>query len=290
MRNDCVDWMNLVYRKTVAQQPRRRMHRKSAPVPRSVLSALFVPTQASTFFSLGRDSFVIRCNAGTARSLNPSRFEIRARDIPRHANLTKFPKQRHFLLLFFLPHRRMAEIDGPEVDDSHSLSGDSGYSGYSESMCSTESVSSSVFEYEVKHGRTYHAYHPDKYYMPNDEGEQERLDLHYHALRLAIEDKITWAPIDQPHATLDVGTGTGIWAMGAADAWPEAEVVGLDLSPIQPKWVPPNLTFEVADADEPWGFAPNRFSLVHTRIMNGFGVSSWPHFYREAFSCLKPGG
>lgn len=184
----------------------------------------------------------------------------------------------------------MAAVDGAEVDDSPSISGDSGYSGYSESMCSTESVSSSIFDYEVKHGRTYHAYHPDKYYMPNDEGEQERLDLHYHALRLAIEDKITFAPVDQPYAILDVGTGTGIWAMDAADAWPAAEVVGLDLSPIQPNWVPPNLKFEVADADEPWGFGPNRFSLVHTRIMNGFGVSSWPHFYAEAFSCLKPGG
>jgi len=24
--------------------------------------------------------------------------------------------------------------------------------------------------------------------------------------------------------------------------------------------------------------------------MNGFGVRSWPHFYHEAFLCLKPGG
>ena len=181
----------------------------------------------------------------------------------------------------------MAAVDRVEVDDVHSVPGDS---GYSETVCSTDSVRSSIFDYEVKHGRTYHSYHPDKYYMPNYEGEQERLDLHYHALRLAVEDKITFVPVNQLHGVLDVGTGTGVWAMDAADAWPEAEVVGLDLSPIQPSWVPPNLEFQVADADEPWSFAPKRFSLVHTRIMNGFGVSSWPHFYAEAFSCLKPGG
>jgi len=192
-----------------------------------------------------------------------------------------------FLSLFLLARCRMAALDLVEVDDGYSISNDS---GYSEPIYSTASVRSSVFDYEVKHGRSYHAYHPDKYYMPNDEGEQERLDLHYHALRLALEDKITLAPINNPHGILDVGTGTGIWAMDAADAWPEAEVVGLDLSPIQPNWVPPNLQFEVADADERWGFAQERFSLVHTRIMNGFGVSSWPHFYAEAFSCLKPGG
>jgi methylase of polypeptide subunit release factors len=39
------------------------------------------------------------------------------------------------------------------------------------------------------------------------------------------------------HRVLDVGTGTGIWAIEMADAHPEAEIVGIDLSPIQPKWV-----------------------------------------------------
>ena len=78
--------------------------------------------------------------------------------------------------------------------------------------------------------------------------------------------------------------------MDAADAYPGAAVIGIDLSPIQPSWVPPNLQFEIADADEPWTFAQNRFSLVHTRIMNSIGVNSWSHFYAEAFACLKPGG
>ena len=94
-----------------------------------------------------------------------------------------------------------------DVDDTQSTGGDS---TYSETLCSTDSVRSSVREYEVRHGRTYHAYHPDKYFVPNDEGEQERLDLHYHAMRLALEDKITFAPLDQPQGILDVGTGTGM--------------------------------------------------------------------------------
>ncbi|EXJ76938.1 hypothetical protein A1O3_10095 [Capronia epimyces CBS 606.96] len=193
----------------------------------------------------------------------------------------------------------MASLANPDVEgevevevdhsDARSSASDSD-SAYSDTVCSTESLRSSIFDHEIKHGRTFHAFHSGKYVMPNDEGEQERMDLHYHAMRLAIEDKITHAPITNPHGILDLGTGTGIWAMDAADAYPEAEVVGIDLSPIQPGWVPPNLQFEVADADEAWGFGEDRFDLVHTRIMNGFGVSSWPHFYREAFSCLRPGG
>ena len=37
-----------------------------------------------------------------------------------------------------------------------------------------------------------------------------RLDLQYHALRLAFGDKAYFAPIgDEPKAIMDVGTGTG---------------------------------------------------------------------------------
>lgn len=53
--------------------------------------------------------------------------------------------------------------------------------------------------------------------------------------------------------------------------------------------VPPNLRFQVDDANEDWNFN-ERFDLVHTRGMNGFGVSSWPHFYEQAFAHMQPGG
>lgn len=33
---------------------------------------------------------------------------------------------------------------------------------------------------------------------------------------------------------LDLGTGTGIWAIDFADEYPSANVIGTDLSPIQP--------------------------------------------------------
>ncbi|KAJ4527870.1 hypothetical protein HRR83_000622 [Exophiala dermatitidis] len=177
----------------------------------------------------------------------------------------------------------------PEVDDTDTESSASD-SGYSDAACSTESVTPSVYAFEERHGRTYHAYHAGKYMLPNDEGEQKRLDLQYHALRAVIGDRITYAPIVNPNGILDIGTGTGIWAINAADAYPEALVIGTDLSPIQPRWVPPNLQFEVSDMDEPWAFSPERFDLIHTRIMHGFGVSSWPDFYRQAFLCLSPGG
>jgi hypothetical protein len=77
--------------------------------------------------------------------------------------------------------------------------------------------------------------------------------------------------------------------MDVADDYPGAHVLGIDLSPIQPGLVPPNLEFQVADAEEDWDM-PGRFDLVHTRYMNGFSIRSWRQFYEQAFTSMKPGG
>jgi hypothetical protein len=77
--------------------------------------------------------------------------------------------------------------------------------------------------------------------------------------------------------------------MDVADDLPGASVMGIDLSPIQPTLVPPNLEFLVQDLEESWDMH-NRFDLVHTRYMNGFSVRSWPQFYENAFKATKPGG
>lgn len=74
-----------------------------------------------------------------------------------------------------------------------------------------------------------------------------------------------------------------------ADDHPHSQVIGVDLSPIQPTAVPPNLEFQIMDADETWTFN-QQFDFVHSRLMNGFSIRSWSHFYAEAYKCMKPGG
>lgn len=66
-----------------------------------------------------------------------------------------------------------------------------------------------------------------------------------------------------------------------ADEYPSAEVIGSDLSPIQPTFVPPNLKFEVDDVEEPWVYPENHFDLIHVRALYG-AVADWPEFYRNA--------
>jgi trans-aconitate methyltransferase len=108
-------------------------------------------------------------------------------------------------------------------------------------------------------------------------------------MRLTLENKHWIAPIEDPRSIIDIGTGTGIWCMDVADDFPGSTVMGIDLSPIQPTLVPPNLEFIVQDLEESWDM-PNRFDFVHTRCMNGFSVKSWPTFYENAFISLKAGG
>ena len=173
------------------------------------------------------------------------------------------------------------------LDDTHTLSDTD--SAFFEPSLSTASLRSSIYDYEQEFGRSYHAFRKGKYVMPNDEAEQERMDIHYHSLRLTLENKSFISPIENPMSILDVGCGTGIWAMDVADDYPATSVLGIDLSPIQPTAVPPNLRFEVMDADELWNFH-DTFDLVHTSFMNGFSVKSWQHFYEQAFKYMKPGG
>ena len=116
------------------------------------------------------------------------------------------------------------------------------------------------------------------------------LDLQYHALRLCFDDTLFFAPVGKnPENILDVGTGTGIWAIEVGDQYPNARVTGTDLSPIQPPWVPPNVQFEIDNLQEPWTFRTDHFDLIHTRMMNG-SIRDWPAFYRQAFAHCKPGG
>lgn len=66
-------------------------------------------------------------------------------------------------------------------------------------------------------------------------------------------------------------------------------MIGTDLSPIQPHWVPPNCSFEIDDATEQWTFPKDSFDFVHVREMFG-SVPDWDDFFRQAFLHIKPGG
>ncbi|OLN81083.1 hypothetical protein CCHL11_09381 [Colletotrichum chlorophyti] len=94
------------------------------------------------------------------------------------------------------------------TDDSASELGESVAS-------SSTSISSSIQDYRVENGRTYHKY--------KDGNLQHNLFL------LTWDNTLGLAPPNKPNSmvkrVLDVGTGTGIWAMDFAEDHPDAEVL-----------------------------------------------------------------
>ena len=172
-----------------------------------------------------------------------------------------------------------------------SNSADSAYEeSLNESQYST-SLASSVMNYKYENGRRYHSYREGSYPLPNDESEQERLDLLHHIFKLMLDGELFRAPLPpDPHRVLDFGTGTGIWAMDFADQFPSAEVVGTDLSPIQPMWVQPNCRFYVDDVESEWVYRESEaFDFIHGRGMAG-SIRDWPKLYEQIYKNLKPGG
>ncbi|RSL75873.1 hypothetical protein CEP52_017821, partial [Fusarium oligoseptatum] len=71
--------------------------------------------------------------------------------------------------------------------------------------------------------------------------------------------------------------------------FPSATVIGTDLSPIQPSWIPPNLTFEIEDCNLTWTFEPDSFDYVHLRYLFG-SITDWNALFSNAYRVCKPGG
>ncbi|KXJ97142.1 S-adenosyl-L-methionine-dependent methyltransferase [Microdochium bolleyi] len=179
------------------------------------------------------------------------------------------------------------EIIDHLVIDSDEQDGDSTLG--SEVSSITTSLRSTNYEFRYEHGRRYQSAN-GIYHLPNDVQEMDRLELQ-HLIWIEITGgRYHLAPLKEGRLThvLDIGTGTGNWAIEFANLHPEVWVIGTDLSPIQPDWIPSNCEFFVDDAAQPWVFH-ERFDYVHTRMLT-MGIADWDHIADQAYQVLQPGG
>ncbi|KAL7947377.1 S-adenosyl-L-methionine-dependent methyltransferase [Trichoderma barbatum] len=153
-------------------------------------------------------------------------------------------------------------------------------------LASTRSLWTMDLDYRELHGRRYCR----DYYMPNDELEQLRVTLLHQVFLHIFDGELTLAPLEEPPThILDVGTGTGDWAIRMAEMFPDCEVVGTDISAIaETESVPVNVFFEIEDAED-WDRPPDHYDIIHMRGLAG-AFRDWRFIYDCAYYSLKPGG
>src|SRR5262245_15452361 len=87
-----------------------------------------------------------------------------------------------------VPEPQQLQPIEPDTADADSSLGDVG------GASTTASINSSILKYREENGRTYHSFKDGKYVMPNDNEEQERLDLQHHLFLLTFDGKLYLCP------------------------------------------------------------------------------------------------
>ncbi len=105
--------------------------------------------------------------------------------------------------------------------------------------------------------------------------------------------------LSQTETLLDIGCGPGGWTLDVAYAYPDINVVGIDINPTMIDYGfaqansqgLQNVSFEIMDARKPLAFPANSFDLINARFIIGFmDRASWPVLLDECRRILKPGG
>lgn len=133
------------------------------------------------------------------------------------------------------------------------------------------------------------------YVLPKDMGEVNRLDFQHYMMRSALRGNYA-APISAPESILDVGCGTGRWAIEMSQRFPAARVVGIDVaaSPADStthEQLPSNYTFQPGNILEGLAFPEASFDFVHQRYMIGaIPIERWPTTVSELARLTRPSG
>ncbi|KAH8775734.1 UMTA methyltransferase [Hyaloscypha sp. PMI_1271] len=158
----------------------------------------------------------------------------------------------------------------------------------------TQPLDQSFLETTIYHNRVFQSYAINNfaYLVPIDEEEEERLHIMHNVFSIIFEQRLIFAPINRPRRVLDLGHGTGSWALEVAELHSRCEVIGIDICPtMQPPEMPANLYLQVDDVNRTLSFNAHHFDLVQSRMMAGaVHTNRWAQYMRDMLRVTRPGG
>lgn len=133
------------------------------------------------------------------------------------------------------------------------------------------------------------------YILPSDGEELNRLDFQHYMLRYALKGNFA-TPLRQPREILDVACGTGRWATEVAMLFPQANVIGFDVTPLSTDSSstgarPDNFAFIQGNMLEGLPFPDNTFDFTHQRlVIAALPANQWQRQTRELLRVTRLGG
>ncbi|KAF8587123.1 S-adenosyl-L-methionine-dependent methyltransferase [Ramaria rubella] len=121
--------------------------------------------------------------------------------------------------------------------------------------------------------------------------QKQKLDDLHTVFKEYLDGKLSFAPLEEskPQSILELGTGTGVWAIQAATQFPDAKVLAVDACPLPIRPIPPNMKFRILDMMNPFPFEPESFDVIHARFVL-MHVPKPESVILRIIKLLKPGG
>ena len=164
--------------------------------------------------------------------------------------------------------------DSPEEDDVD--------------MASAWSVASTANDLVIQYGRRYPSYSYGSQHFPRGDALAIQNERALHLLLLHLyHNKLFTSGLENPKNILDVRAGhEGLWTKNMADAFPEAQVTGMDTL-VPPTEGQENLQYILQDYNETWILEEvtrvhGQFDLIYTRSLFA-GSKNYTAFYEQCF-------